>query len=117
MDSGFPEAVFGKPTMVSGYTDAELDEGSIFFFAEYGDDSGTLEVPVTLKNGLTNLGIIFSNLGGFNAAEGEICPPGSGAVVSYSVEGGSSGEVSVVCPKGFEPGKPGGGTGVDINWG
>ena len=60
LDSGFPEAVFGKPTMVSGYTDAELDEGSIFFFAEYGDDSGTLEVPVTLKNGLTNLGIIFS---------------------------------------------------------
>ena len=116
LDSGFPEAVFGKPIMVSGYTDAELDEGSIYFIAGEEGEPGTLEVPVTLKNGLTNSGIIFSNQGYFDL-DGAYCPFGSGAMVSYSVEGGSSGEVNVMCPEDFEPGMPGGGTGVDINWG
>ena len=114
--SGLPEAVFGKPTMVSGYTDAELDGGSIFFTAGEDGESGTLEVPVTLKNGLTNSWITFSNLGG-DDAEGPICPPRLGAVVSYSVEGGSSGEVNVICPKDFEPGMADDGTPVYINWG
>jgi len=116
LDSGFPKAVFGKPIMVSGYTDAELDEGSIYFFAGEEGEPGTLEVPVTLKNGLTNSGIIFSNQG-YSDFDGMYCPFGSGAMVSYSVEGGSSGEVNVMCPEDFEPGMPGGGTGVDINWG
>ena len=112
MDSGSPEAVFGKPIMISGYTDAELDEGSIYFVAGEEGKQGTLEVPVTLKNGLTNSGIIFTALGDF-----QHCPAGSGAMVYYSVEGGSSGEVNVMCPKNYEPGMPGGGTSVDINWG
>jgi len=107
LDSGFPEAVFGKATG-SGY---DLDEGSIYFYA--GEDgANTLEVPVTLKNGLTNSGIIFTPLGDF-----QYCPAGSGAMVYYSVEGGSSGEVNVMCPKNFQPGMSGGGTSVDINWG
>ena len=116
MASGFPEAVLGSPTMLSGYTDAELDEGSIFFVAGEDGKPGTLEVPVTLENGLKNSGIIFYNLGSFDES-GQSCPPGSGAMVSYSVEGGSSGEVNVMCPEDFQPGMPGGGTGVDINWG
>ena len=116
LDSGFPEAVFGKPIMVSGYTDAELDDGSIYFFAGEEGDPGTLEVPVTLKNGLTNSGIAFTNLG-ITDIDGAYCPYGSGAMVSYSVEGGSSGEVNVMCSEDFEPGMPGSETGVDINWG
>ena len=116
LDSGFPEAVFGKPTMASGYTDAEFDNGSIYFFAGEEGEPGTLEVPVTLKNGLTSSGIIFTNQGVFGQI-GQFCPVGSGAMVSYSVEGGSSGEVNVMCPEDFEPGMPGGGVGVDINWG
>ena len=60
IDSGSPEAVFGKPIMVSGYTDAELNDGSIYFFAGEEGEPGTLEVPVTLKNGLTSSEITFS---------------------------------------------------------
>ena len=77
LDSGFPEAVFGKPVMVGGYTDAELNEGSIYFFAGEEGEPGTLEVPVTLKNGLTNSGIIFANQGAFGL-DGQFCPVGAG---------------------------------------
>jgi len=102
--------------MVSGYTDAELNGGSILFFAGEEGEPGTLEVPVTLKNGLTSSGIIFANQGAFGP-DGQFCPVGSGAMVSYSVEGGSSGEVNVMCLEDSEPGMPGGEVGVDINWG
>ena len=119
MDSGSPEAVFGKPIMVSGYTDAELNDESIYFFAGEEGEPGTLKVPVTLKNGLTSSEITFFNQGNFDPY-GQSCPAGSEAMVSYSVEGGSSGEVHVMCPEDYEPGMPempGSGTGVDINWG
>jgi hypothetical protein len=116
MDSGSPEAVFGKPIMISGYTDAELDEGSIYFVAGEEGKPGTLEVPVTLKNGLTNSGIIFYNQG-FTDIDGTKCPYRSGPMVSYSVVGSSSGEVKVMCPEDSLPGMPGGGTSIDINWG
>ena len=122
LNSGSPEAVFGTPTMVSGYTDAELDEGDIYFFAGEEGEPGTLEVPVTLENGLTNSEIGFYNQGSYGE-EGTLCPEGSGATLNYSVVGGSSGEVTLMCPKDsdyFEPGgpwDPGSGTSVDINWG
>ena len=45
-------AVFGNPTEVSGYTDAELDEGDIFFSGGQGGAEGVFELPITLKNGL-----------------------------------------------------------------
>ena len=116
LDSVLPDAVFGKPTIVSGYTDAELDDGSIYFLAGEEGEPGTLEVPVTLKNGLTNSGIAFTNLG-ITDIDGAYCPHGSGAMVSYSVEGGSSGEVNVMCSEDSWPGMPGSETGVDINLG
>ena len=116
MDSGSPEAVFGKPIEISGYTDAELSEGSIFFTAGEEGEPGTLEVPVTLKNGLTNSGITFYNQG-FDDIGGSKCPYRSGPMVSYSVAGSSNGEVKVMCPEDSLPGMPGGGTSVDLNWG
>ena len=45
-------AVFGNPSEVSGYTDAELDEGDIFFTGGEEGAEGIFELPVTLKNGL-----------------------------------------------------------------
>ena len=52
MNSRSSNAVFGNPTEVSGYTDAELDEGDIFFTGGEEGAEGVFEVPVTLKNGL-----------------------------------------------------------------
>lgn len=81
-------------------------------------------MPVTLNNGLTNSGIILSNVGYTDLNSGSTtCPAGSGVMMSYSVEGGSSGEVNVKCPKVFVPSVtfmpeiPGWATSVDINWG
>ena len=52
MKSLSSNAVFGKPTNVSGYTDAELDEEDIFFTGGERGAKGVFEIPVTLKNGL-----------------------------------------------------------------
>ena len=79
-------------------------------------------MPVTLKNGLTSSEITFFNQGNYDPND-QSCPAGIEAMVSYSIEGGSSGEVNVMCPEDFEPGMPyepgmpGFGTSVDINWG
>ena len=45
-------AVFGNPTEVSGYTNAELDEGDIFLSGGVEGAEGVFELPITLKNGL-----------------------------------------------------------------
>ena len=52
MKSLSSNTIFGKPAEVSGYTDAELDEGDIFFTGGEEGAEGVFELPVTLKNGL-----------------------------------------------------------------
>ena len=43
--------VFGKPTNVSEYTDAELDDGDVLFTGGEDGAEGVIEIPATLKNG------------------------------------------------------------------
>ena len=52
MQSDSSDSVLGHPIEVSGYTNAELDEGVIFFTGGDDEADGVIDVPVTLKNGL-----------------------------------------------------------------
>ena len=52
MQSLSTDTVLGDPSNVSGYTDEELDEETIYFIGGEDGAEGVIEVPVTLKNGL-----------------------------------------------------------------
>ena len=93
-----PDVIFGKPTRVSGYADVmQLSNGDIQFYAGgEGEDAGTFQVPVTLKNG--------ANQSRIQSYFSDVCEPlvsykpppyGSAQSYEYSVEGGGSGTVDV----------------------
>ena len=52
MKSLSSNTIFGKPTEVSGYTDADLDEGDIFFSGSEEEMRVFFELPFILKNSL-----------------------------------------------------------------
>ena len=98
-------AVFGNPTEVSGYTDAELDEGDIFFTGGEEGAEGVFELPVTLKNGLqeppVDVDIEFlPTAGGFIGQCNEMADKygNSGpTTVNYSINGGATQSVEATC--------------------
>ena len=100
-------AVFGKPTEVSGYTDAELDEGDIFFTGGEEGAEGIFELPVTLKNGLqeppVDVDIVYMPPGGYDIGQcndkaEEYGFNGNGpTTVNYSINGGATQSVEATC--------------------
>ena len=107
MKSLSSNAIFGKPTEVSGYTDAELDEGDIFFTGGEEGAEGVFELPVTLKNGLqeplVDVDIEFqpSESAGMIYLPGQ-CNSGSlsrngPTTVYYSINGGATQSVEATC--------------------
>ena len=107
MTSLSSNAIFGKPTEVSGYTDAELDEGDIFFTGGEDGAEGVFEVPVTLKNGLqepsVDVDIQYVPImeADFNGIIGQ-CNSGSlglngPTTVYYSINGGATQSVEATC--------------------
>ena len=105
MKSLSSNAVFGNPTEVSGYTDAELDEGSIFFTGGESGAEGVFELPVTLKNSLkeppVDVDIEFvPTAGGFVGQCNEMADEygNSGpTTVNYSINGGATKSVEATC--------------------
>ena len=105
MKSLSSNAVFGKPTEVSGYTDAELDEGDIFFTGGEEGAEGIFELPVTLKNGLqeppVDVDIEFLPTSGpfvgqCNEMADELGRSGP-TTVNYSINGGATQSVEATC--------------------
>ena len=100
-------AVFGNPTEVSGYTDAELDEGDIFFSGGQGGAEGVFELPITLKNGLKkpplDVDIEFIPFGGGiigQCNENEMTEThglNGPTTVYYSINGGATKSVEATC--------------------
>ncbi|MDC3010726.1 hypothetical protein OAZ24_00635, partial [Synechococcus sp. AH-736-G21] len=100
-------AVFGNPTEVSGYTDAELDEGDIFFTGGEAGAEGVFELPITLKNGLqeppVDVDIEFFPFGGGiigQCNENEMAEKhgrNGPTTVYYSINGGATQSVEATC--------------------
>ena len=97
MESLSSNAIFGKPTEVSGYTDAELDDGDIFFTGGQEGAEGVFELPVTLKNGLKSPPIQV----GFASWTCDGVPPEDldnwRTIVDYSIDGGATQSVEATC--------------------
>ena len=108
MKSLSSNAVFGEPTEVSGYTDAELDEGDIFFTGGEEGAEGIFEIPVTLKNGLEEPSVDV-DIEYISATEEEFtdnygqCDDSSTysdngpTTVYYSLDGGTTQSVEATC--------------------
>ena len=110
MKSLSSNAVFGYPTEVSGYTDAELNEGDIFFVGGEGGDEGVFQVPVTLKNGLrkpvVHVDIPAEDLEFVEYLPiTEQCYFSSPSIINgpttvyYSINGGATQSVEATCPE------------------
>ena len=98
MKSLSPNAIFGKPTEVSGYTDAELDEGEIYFTGGEEGAEGVFELPVTLKNGLGSPPIQV-DISPFLCSY-ESSPENFNnwrTYVGYSIDGGATQSVEATC--------------------
>ena len=101
MKSLSSNAIFGKPTEVSGYTDAELDGGDIFFSGgppgNVDGAEGVFELPVTLKNGLKSPPIQVGIASGWCKR----VPPEDldnwRTIVDYSIDGGATQSVEATC--------------------
>ena len=104
MKSLSSNAVFGKPTEVSGYTDADLDEGDIFFTGGDEGAEGVFELPVTLKNGLqepsvdVNIQYIPDDFDAYGYGQCDSSYSNNGpTTVYYSINGGSTQSVEATC--------------------
>jgi len=107
MKSLSSNTIFGKPAEVSGYTDAELDEGDIFFTGGEEGAEGVFELPVTLKNGLqepsVDVNIEFIPVDPDEFFQHGQCDPSNGyskngpTTVYYSINGGSTQSVEATC--------------------
>jgi len=104
MKSLSSNAVFGNPTEVSGYTDAQLNEGDIFFVGGKNGAEGVFELPVTLKNGLqepiVDVDIEFIPTAGYDVGQcdysSSVSKNGPTAVY-YSVNGGAPEFMEATC--------------------
>ena len=108
MKSPSSNAIFGNPTEVSGYTDAELDGGQISFTGGENGTEGVFELPVTLKNGLQEPSPIVDIQYTKTMYGGAVVFPGQcdnssdysnngPTTVYYSINGGATQSVEATC--------------------
>ena len=98
MQTSSSDAVFGNPSNVSGYTNEQLDEGTVYFTGG-GENctEGVIEVPVTLMNGLQTPSIEVQISSEDVWDIGSSCNMDDSTTVYYTIDGGATQSVEATC--------------------